>query len=597
MCGIAAIFRYSWRSEPIDAAKWLGIANQVQQKRGPDGEGIWVAKDGSVGLAHRRLAIIDLSPTGAQPMSSEDGLLRISFNGEIYNYKVLRETLESRGYQFRSNSDTEVLLHLYREYGETMVNHLRGMYAFALWDGRKSGLFLARDPFGIKPLYYADDGHTMRVASQAKTLLAAGGTDTSPEPAGHVGFFLWGYVPEPFTLYKGIHPLPAGTSLWVGQGDTHPKLRTFCDVAQEIARPAVDTNPDMSQEEIAEALGNALQDSVRHHMVSDVPVGVFLSAGLDSTSIAALATKCSGTPLRTFTLGFEEYRGSQNDECPLAEMVARKLGACHETGWVRGKEFEQDKEKIFSTMDQPTIDGVNTYFVSKAAAKSGIKVVLSGLGGDEFLGGYPSFRHIPKIMKCATSLCAIGKALRIISEPVFRRFTSPKYAGVFEYGNSMGGAYLLRRGLYMPWELPNILDPGMVKEGWSRLAPVARINATIPRGAEPFSAISALESTWYMRNMLLRDSDWAGMAHSIEIRVPLVDLKLTRALAPLMRQCSKPDKRMMAESAWSGEVPKPLFNRPKTGFSVPVRQWLMAGSDTGERGYRAWAKVVYRAFQ
>ena len=297
MCGIAAIFRHNGHKGSIDAASWLGIANQVQQKRGPDGEGIWVSEDKTIGLAHRRLAIIDLSSTGAQPMATGDGLLRITYNGEIYNYKALRTRLESQGYRFRSSSDTEVLLHLYREYGQTMVEHLRGMYAFALWDDEKSGLFLARDPFGIKPLYYADDGHTIRVASQVKTLLAAGGTDTSPEPAGHVGFFLWGYVPEPFTLYKGIHALQAGTALWVAQGDTHPKFTTFCDVAKEIARP-VDTNPDMSREEIAEALGKALQDSVRHHMVSDVPVGVFLSAGLDSISIAALATGCWGATAR-----------------------------------------------------------------------------------------------------------------------------------------------------------------------------------------------------------------------------------------------------------------------------------------------------------
>jgi asparagine synthase (glutamine-hydrolysing) len=539
-------------------------------------------QDGSVGLAHRRLTIIDLSPTGAQPMSIEGGLLRITYNGEIYNYRALRSTLEARGYRFRSNSDTEVLLHLYREYGWSMTEHLRGMYAFALWDEEKSGLFLARDPFGIKPLYYADDGHTIQVASQVKTLLAAGCPDTGPEPAGHVGFFLWGYVPEPFTLYKGIRALPAGTTLWVAQGDTHPKLTAFCDVAHEIARPR-SSDSSMTREEIADAFAEALQDSVRHHMVSDVPVGVFLSAGMDSTSIAALAAGCSQKPLRTFTLGFEEYRGTKNDENPLAEMAARKLCARHETGWVRGKDFAQDMERIFAAMDQPSIDGVNTYFVSKAAAERGLKVALSGLGGDELLGGYPSFQHIPKMMKVAEPFHAIGRVFRAISEPLIRRFTSPKYAGIFEYGDSMGGAYLLRRGLYMPWELPDVLDPDMVREGWRQLAPVARINQTIPHGAETFSAISALESTWYMRNMLLRDSDWAGMAHSLEIRVPLVDLDLTRALAPLMQQYPMPDKRLMAETAWAGAPPEKIINRPKTCFSIPVRQWLLEEAGSSER--------------
>lgn len=596
MCGIASFFCYNAHPKPNVVENWLCIANRVQRTRGPDGEGLWVSVEGAVGLAHRRLAIIDLSPAGAQPMATEDGLLRITYNGEIYNYKALRRKLESRGYRFRSNSDTEVLLHLYREYGQAMMEHLRGMYAFALWDKKKSGLFLGRDPFGIKPLYYADDGYTIRVASQVKTFLAAGCSNTEPEPAGHVGFFLWGYVPEPFTLYKGIRALPAGKTLWVAQGDTHPRLKMFCDVAQEIARP-LGTNSSMTREEVAGALGEALQDSVRHHIVSDVPVGVFLSAGLDSNSIAALAAGCSQKPLRTFTLGFEEYRGTQNDESPLAEMAARKLCTVHETGWVHGKDFAQDMGKIFTAMDQPTIDGINTYFVSKAAAESGLKVALSGLGGDELLGGYPSFQHIPKMMKVATPFHAIGRGVRIISAPVIKRFTSPKYAGVFEYGGSMGGAYLLRRGLYMPWELPDILGPDMVREGWEQLAPVARINETLPEGAATFSAISALESTWYMRNMLLRDSDWAGMAHSLEIRVPLVDLLLTRALLPLMREYHRPDKQLMAKTAWAGAPPETIINRPKTGFSVPVRQWLMVGGHTGERGHRAWARAVYRKVQ
>ncbi len=330
-------------------------------------------------------------------------------------------------------------------------------------------------------------------------------------------------------------------------------------------------------------------------MVSDVPVGVFLSAGLDSTSIATLAVGCSDKPLRTFTLGFEEYRGTQNDESPFAEMVARKLCTVHETGWVRGKDFTQDIEKIFTAMDQPTIDGVNTYFVSKAAAESGLKVVLSGLGGDEIFGGYPSFQHIPRLMKVAAPFRAFGKAFRIITEPLIKHFTSPKYAGVFEYGATVGGAYLLRWDLYMPWELPRLLDPDMVRDGWRDLASLSHLNRTVQPGTGSFASVSALETTWFMRNMLLRDSDWASMAHSLEIRVPLVDLDLRRAMIPLMQQYPRPDKRLMAETAWAGAPPETIIDRPKTGFSIPVRQWLHSGADSGERGHRAWAKVVYRA--
>jgi len=246
-----------------------------------------MSRDRQVGLAHRRLAIIDTSPTGAQPMSTSDGGLCIVYNGEIYNYRELRKELQYKGYPFITQSDTEVLLHLYREYGHEMVHQLRGMYAFALWDAGKRGLFLARDPFGIKPLYYSDDGTTIRVASQVKSLLISDAVDTSSEPAGHVGFFLWGYVPDPYTLYKGVRALPAGTSLWVdagGQAVPQPffALRDTLILAEEQAKT-------VTAVEMRDELREALLDTVRHHLVADVPVGVFLSSGLDSTTLAVLA--------------------------------------------------------------------------------------------------------------------------------------------------------------------------------------------------------------------------------------------------------------------------------------------------------------------
>ena len=228
MCGIAAIFAYHPNAADVDSQE-LGRIRDHMIARGPDGSGEWYSLDRRVGLAHRRLAIIDLSESGAQPMSGEGGQLVISFNGEIYNYRELRGDLERKGRVFRSQSDTEVLLHLYAEKGEAMVHDLRGMYAFAIWDARRCGLFLARDPFGIKPLYFADDGRSFRVASQVKALLAGGGVDTSPDAAGHVGFFLWGHVPEPHSLYQGIRALPAGSSLWVdGKGEERFPLLLHC---------------------------------------------------------------------------------------------------------------------------------------------------------------------------------------------------------------------------------------------------------------------------------------------------------------------------------------------------------------------------------
>src|SRR5690606_25373195 len=250
--------------------------------------------------------------------------------------------------------------------------------------------------------------------------------------------------------------------------------------------------------------------SVRHHLVADVDVGVFLSSGLDSTTLAALAAEAGGT-LRTVTLGFAEYRDTHDDEVPLAEAVAHRYGAEHETVWIGRSDFRDAFDHLTASMDQPTTDGVNSYFVSRAARQAGLKVALSGLGGDELFGGYPSFTEIPRLVALLGPIpaaAALGRGFRVVAAPVLRRFTSPKYAGVLEYGTDYGGAYLLRRGFFMPWELPAVLDPDLVREGWAELQTRARLGATVELIETPRLKVTALESAWYMRNQLLRDTDW-----------------------------------------------------------------------------------------
>ena len=378
MCGIAAAFAYG--GSGVDRAGLVQACDQMAP-RGPDGSGLWLTPDGRAGLGHRRLSIIDLSEEGAQPMRSASGAHVIVFNGEIYNYQALRDELERDGHRFRSHSDTEVLLHLWATRGEAMLENVRGMFAFAIWDAERQGLFLARDPYGIKPLYIADDGKTIRVASQVKALLAGGGVDTEPDPAGHVGFFLWGHVPEPHTFYRGIRALPPGHSLWVDASGPRSE-RSFASVPEALAAAerAAETAPPCSAEEAQERLRGALVDSVRHHLVADVDVGVFLSSGRDSTTLAALASEVGGQ-LRTVTLGFTEYRGTADDEVPLAERVAAHYGARHDTVWIDRADFHDAFARFLASMDQPTLDGVNSYFVSRAAAQAGLKVALSGLGG------------------------------------------------------------------------------------------------------------------------------------------------------------------------------------------------------------------------
>ena len=595
MCGIASVFAYHRGAPPVEREELMRMRDSMAA-RGPDGEGLWVSDPGEIGLAHRRLSIIDLTDTAHQPMAIADGRYRIIFNGEIYNYQALRRDLEGEGCRFHSTSDTEVLLQLYAKRGPNMVHALRGMFAFTIWDKARRGLFLARDPFGIKPLYMHDDGKTFRCASQVKALLAGGGIGKEVEPAGHVGFFLWGSVPEPYTLYRDIFAMPAGHTLWVDEnGPRAPQA--FFDVADALAHAAEES----TQEPVANALQAALRDSLRHHLIADVPVGAFLSSGVDSGTLVALASE--QTPhINAITLGFKEYAGSKQDETPLAKELALRYGCKHHIEQITKRDFEQELPRIFGAMDQPSTDGVNTYFVARAAAHAGLKVALSGLGGDELLGGYPGFRQIPKLLSTAripAVLPGFGKGFRWFSAPLLKRMTSPKYAGIFEYGGSYGGAYLLRRSLFMPWELPEILDPDLVREGWETLQPVIRMDDEIAVLPTSHAKISALELTHYMRNTLLRDSDWAGMAHSLEIRTPLVDIGLFRALAPyLVAGDSLPGKQAMAQTP-ANPLPDNIVHRPKTGFSVPVGNWVEAVGEKGrrQRGLRGWAMHVYSSFE
>ena len=591
MCGIAGIFAYHDDQPPVDCGELLRIRDAMVT-RGPDSAGLWIHPDARVGLAHRRLAIIDLTAAGEQPMATADGRLRVTFNGEIYNYRALRGQLAAKGYRFRSSSDTEVLLHLYADRGADMVHALRGMYAFAIWDEREQALLLARDPFGIKPLYYEDTGRTLRFASQVKALVKGGAVDTTAEPAGAVGFLLWGSVPEPWTLYRGIRSLPAGSHLFVRQGG-RVSITRFFDVGAELRRAEqAAAGMVLTRDRLAEALA----DTVQAHLASDVPIGLFLSAGLDSTTLAGLAAKAGQARLKAVTLGFREFQGTAQDEVPLAAAVARQFAITHESHWITHEHFDAELESLFEAMDQPSIDGVNAYFVSQAAAAAGLKVAWSGVGGDELFGGYPSFRQVPAAVRRIGMMRPfpfVGRLVRHVLNPFLGGVTSPKYAGGLEYGTTYEGAYLLRRALMMPWELDTVLDRATVTAGLESLDVMGRLRADMRDLQQPRSRVATLEFSWYMRNQLLRDADWAGMAHSVEVRVPLVDVPLFSALAPFLVSDHYPSKQHLA-GVLGDRLPAPVAAHPKTGFVTPLASWTSsnAGGVSQERGLRTWAKRV-----
>jgi asparagine synthase (glutamine-hydrolysing) len=590
MCGINGIFAYGGNAPNVDRNELI-VTRETMRLRGPDAEGLWMSDDERVGLAHRRLSIIDLSPAGAQPMHR--GALSIIFNGEIYNYQELRDDLAARGHTFVSHSDTEVMLHLFEEQGEAMLPRLRGMFTIAIWDANARRMFLARDPYGIKPLYYADDGSTVRFASQVKALIAAGRVDRKFDPAGAAGFFLRGTVPEPFTMYRAIRALPAGSYAYVDANGTHDPVQYFSIAA--TLREAVDQHSKFNIDE----LHDAVLESVRYHMVADVPVGAFLSAGIDSTSVVALAKESGATDLQTMTLRFEEYRGRDNDEAPLARLVAEQYGVRHAIRDLTREEFHRQLPRIFAAMDQPTVDGLNSYFISMAARDFGLKVAMSGTGGDELFGGYTSFRDIPRWMPITSVLAhvpGLGGGVERVNRALAKRsrHVSPKMGEILRYGSSYAGAYLVKRGRFLASELPEVLGEEIAREGLERLDLLSLIEKAItPDPGTPFARVAALESSFYLRNQLLRDMDWASMAHSLEVRVPLVDAHLLRRLAPLIARLRGRSKGLLAQTP-RPPLPEPVRKRRKTGFTLPINEWLRqeAGGRV-EFGKRSWARRVY----
>lgn len=597
MCGVNGIFSFR-ASAPLPNHRELIATRDAMESRGPDGAGEWWSGDRRLALGHRRLSILDLDIRASQPMVSQCGRFAVTFNGEIYNYPALRKNLEAKGVTFRTSSDTEVLLHLFALKDVHMVHDLRGMFAFGLWDNQTRRLFLARDPYGIKPLYTSNEDGVFRFSSQVKALLAGKAVSSDIDPAGAVGFHIWGSVPEPFTFYKSISALPAGCTQIVDENGPH-EPRAYENIAaifsDGAAKPA-------SADGAEQLVRDAMRESVAAHLLADVEVGVFLSAGVDSGSLLGLMRDAGQSEIRAITIAFEEFAGTPADEAPIAADIARYYGAKHTIRTISQAEFEADLPKILDAMDQPTIDGINVWFVSKAAKEAGLKVALSGLGGDELFGGYfATFQQIPRmvsLLRVPSALPGAGLAGRAVIECLGLNKSNPKLLGLLQYGGSYEGAYLLRRGLFLPFELDSFLTPDTVEAGLMRLQPFSILkNSMTPLPSHPLSRVAALESSNYMRMQLLRDTDWAGMAHSLEIRTPYVDIELLRSLACVTPRATKGmGKRLLAKSP-SSPMPDEIVDRKKTGFGVPIGRWLAKAMryepQTAGLASRHWARTLY----
>jgi len=597
MCGIAGFVSVDGGvvSSTVDVVRRMA---ERMRLRGPDAEGLWQAA--GVVLAHRRLAILDLDARSNQPLMAGDGKSSIVFNGEIYNFRELRAELQAKGVTFRTTSDTEVLLEMYAREGAAMLLRLRGMFAFAIWDTERRELFMARDPYGIKPLYYAQLPGGFLFASQVKALLASGMVDTALEAAGLAGFYLWGNVPEPWTLYRGVLALPAGCWMRVRAGRAETPVQ--CNDIRDNWRQ---TSEKVSNAELQERVRQAVTDSVRAHLVSDVPVSVFLSGGIDSGTIAGLTSEL-GAKVEGITVAFDEFQSSHDDEAPDAAAVAVHYGLAHTVRRVARAEFEQDIPLILDAMDQPSIDGVNTWFASKAAAERGYKAVLSGVGGDELFYGYILTRQVPSDALLGRVIGAIPGARSLLRSPcnyLSRSYAHPKLKGVPDFMTSLEGSYFLKRCVFLPEELPELMGAERAREGMARLGgwPPGMEKANAHSGA---GGVCLLDSTLYLRNRLLRDSDWASMAHSLELRTPLVDAALLNDMKRLHEGFRHGVGKKLLAHCPANPMPKRIIGRSKSGFQIPMAQWLVEASQNGGAGAgklgktwtRRWAKRVIAGF-
>jgi asparagine synthase (glutamine-hydrolysing) len=521
--------------------------------RGPDDEGLEVLEGPGVrvGLAARRLAIIDPSPLGHQPMHDPERGTTIAFNGMIYNFEELRERLIREGERFTSRCDTEVILKAYGRYGTDCARLLRGMFAFAIWDARENRLFLARDRLGIKPLYYADREGRFVFASEVRALLASGLVEQRLSPAGIASFLSFGAVSEPLTAIEGVFALPAGH--WATYEDGELRVERFWE-------PETGPALEIGEDDAVAELRKLLEDSVRLHLVSDAPLGVFLSGGVDSSVLACMAARAT-SKLRTISVVFEN---SELSEDRWMDAVTERIGGEYVRVSLTPSDLLSWSTDAFRAMDQPSFDGVNTYVVSRAAAGSGLKVALSGLGADELFDGYGYGRRIVALERAARLPKPLRLAIAGVAPLAFRGTRRAKAQWL--RGDRAGlSSYDLFRRLFHPDEMR------IVSRTSSNGLPSP---PALESGRDLYAQLSVLELTGYMKNVLLRDTDSVSMANSLEVRVPFLDHPLVDWALKLPPELKRRRRKHLLLSATRDVLPPEILERPKMGFVLPLADWM-----------------------
>jgi len=566
MCGIAGVL-YNDQHRPTEASTLRAMGNAIAH-RGPDGEGIFQSRN--VGMIHRRLAIIDLEG-GNQPIANEDGSINVVFNGEIYNYPELREQLIGQGHQFRTHSDTEVLVHLYEEHGDDLVQHLRGMFAFALWDERERRLLLARDHVGQKPLYVYRDHEKLLFGSELKAILAHPNVDRSVCPAAIEDYLTFGVIPGERSIFRRVQRLPAAHTMTI-ESDKTPAPKRYWQLS-------FDCEQSGTEDEWKDRIENAIQDAVQSHLIADVPVGAFLSGGLDSSLIVATLTDLIRSPIQTFSIGFQERRYS---ELPHAAEVARHFGTIH-TEEVVTSEAVRDLDDLVRFYDEPFADAsaIPTMAVARMAAQH-VKVALSGDGGDEGFGGYARYSHdlresalrdmLPGwLRKTALKSCAavwpkadwLPRPMRL--KTLLQNLSSDPATA---YANTISACRTNVR--------QQLLSPGFATQIADHRPEDTVKQAYLQGNRDALSGMLSADTNFLLPDDFLTKVDRASMAFGLEVRPPLLDVRLMELAAsmPSSMKVRNGNKKWILKEIYEPRLPRGLAHRRKQGFELPVDEWL-----------------------
>ncbi len=570
MCGIFGFVVVGDRCADPD----LAVAIRALKHRGPDDSGTYRGTGGGrrCGLAHTRLSILDLSAAGHQPMTTDDGRYTIVYNGEIYNFQEVRRELEQLGERFQSTGDTVVLLRAYARWGLAAIPRLRGMFAFGIWDSLTGDLVLARDRLGIKPLYYAQRSDGIVFSSEVRAMLATGAVPRKLSRRGLLSYLAFGSVAEPDTMVDAVSALPPGCSLRLTA--TGVELTRYWELTET-------PRAELSFEEAVEHTRGALNDAVRLRLIADVPVGVFLSGGVDSSVLVSFAARSAHSPLHTFTVTFDE---TEYTEAKHAASVAAAFGCTHHQVHLPASEAAADISAVVSALDQPSADGANTYFVAKAAKRSGLCVALSGLGGDELFAGYRSFRVFQLACRAAGALRPLSGGVldTLLTGHPFRLPGSKPYKleEVLVGEADPLAVYSTLRGMFATTQRRALIRADYVADepGACGVRAVVRscgAGLMTSMSGDPVNTYSALEMDNYMLNTLLRDTDAMSMAHALEVRVPLLDHVLVERVMEipgalkLRRGMNKPLLRLAAHG-----IPSAALDRQKMGFVLPFERWF-----------------------